>query len=87
MKPGDLVISSKGRYDGQYFFVIDVKDGFAELADGKKRSFSHPKRKKLSHLSETNLFSEEVVRRIEDGANAIDALMRAELKRLKNMLQ
>ena len=37
MKVSDVVISKKGKYDGEMFFVVDVKDGFALLADGNKR--------------------------------------------------
>lgn len=87
MNTGDVVVSKKGRYDGQYFFVIGLEDGFAFLSDGKARKIDHPKRKRISHLSETGLSSEKVRERLANGKNAIDALMRAELKRLKLMLQ
>ena len=87
MKTGDVVISKKGKYDGQYFFVIDVEEGFALLADGKTRKADHPKRKNISHLDVTGQWSESVAQRLKSGKNAIDALMRAELKRLKLMLQ
>ena len=87
MKTGDLVVSRKGKYDGQYFFVIGVEEGFALLADGKTRKADHPKRKNISHLDVTGYSSESVAQRLENGKNAIDALMRAELKRLKLMLQ
>lgn len=87
MEKGDMVISKKGRYDGQYFFVIDVMKGFALLSDGKARKIDNPKKKNIAHLEETLLSSPKVRERLESGGNAIDALMRAELKRLKLMLQ
>ena len=87
MKTGDVVISKKGKYDGQYFFVIGVEEGFALIADGKTRKADHPKRKNISHLDVTGYSSSPVAERLKSGKNAIDALMRAELKRLKLMLQ
>lgn len=87
MKVSDVVISKKGKYDGEMFFVVDVKDGFALLADGKKRKIGNPKKKNILHLEEMNLSSEAVRERLESGSNTVDALMRAELKRLKFMLK
>lgn len=87
MKSADVVISNKGKYDGEMFFVIDVKDGFALLADGKKRKVSNPKKKNLIHLTEVGMASDAVRERLESGENTVDALMRAELKRLKFMLK
>ncbi|MGM9551631.1 MAG: KOW domain-containing protein [Clostridia bacterium] len=87
MKISDVVISKKGKYDGEVFFVIDVKDGFAYLCDGKKRKVSNPKKKNILHLEKTNLSSPIVAERLQSGENTVDALMRAELKRLKFMLE
>jgi ribosomal protein L14E/L6E/L27E len=87
MKISDVVISKRGKYDGEMFFVIDVKDGFALLADGKKRKITNPKKKNMLHLEEVGLSSESVRESIENGSNTVDALMRAELKRLKFMLK
>ncbi len=87
MNISDVVICKKGKYDGQVFFVIDVKDGFAYLSDGKRRKVSNPKKKNILHLEKTNLSSEAVKERLKTGSNTVDALIRAELKRLKFMLE
>ncbi len=87
MKTADVVISKKGKYDGKMFFVIDVKEGFALLADGKSRRIANPKKKNVIHLEETGCSSEAVREKLENGSNTVDALMRAELKRLKFMLK
>lgn len=87
MKTADVVISKKGKYDGEMFFVIDVQDGFALLADGKRRKAQKPKKKNVLHLEKTEFSSEAVREKIENGSNTVDALMRAELKRFKFMLQ
>lgn len=87
MKISDVVISKKGKYDGEMFFVTAVKDGFALLADGKKRKIANPKKKNILHLEEVGVSSDAVRERLENGENTVDALMRAELKRLKFMLK
>lgn len=87
MKVADVVISKKGKYDGEWFFVVDVQDGFAYLADGKGRKITKPKKKNVLHLEKTGFSSEAVREKIENGSNTVDALMRAELKRFKFMLK
>lgn len=87
MQSGDLVTARKGRTDGGYYFVVAVKDGFGYIADGKTRKAGSPKKKNIKHLSETGLSSEAVRERLANGQNAVDALIRAELSRLKLMLQ
>ena len=47
---GDVVLSLAGRDKGRMFFVLDVTDGYALIADGKLRRAGEPKRKKLKHL-------------------------------------
>ena len=87
MKIADVVISKTVKYDGAMFFVVDIKDGFALLADGKRRKIANPKKKNILHLEMTEYSSEAVSEKIENGSNTVDALMRAELKRLKVMLK
>ena len=43
---GDLVISIAGRDKGERFLVIDVKDGYASIVNGKTRKVDNPKIKK-----------------------------------------
>ncbi len=87
MNVSDVVISKKGKYDGEMFFVVAVEDGFALLADGKCRKIANPKKKNIHHLEKTAFSSPAVREKIENGSNTVDALMRAELKRFKFMLQ
>lgn len=87
MQIADVVISKKGKYDGELFFVVELKTGYAMLCNGKSRKISNPKKKNVLHLEETGLRSMIVAERLSKGENTVDALMRAELKRLKFMLQ
>ena len=87
MKISDVVISKKGKYDGEMFFVIAIDNGFALIADGKRRKAANPKKKNILHLEKTEFSSPAVNEKIENGSNTVDALMRAELKRFKFMLK
>ena len=50
LRISDIVESLNGRDAGMRFFVIKTEDGFAWLADGKRRRLEKPKLKKIKHL-------------------------------------
>lgn len=47
---GQLVRSLAGRDKGQYYIVLDQADDFLLVADGRKRTTDHLKRKNPRHL-------------------------------------
>ncbi len=51
---GKIVCSKSGRDKGYFMVVVDVKDDFVLVCDGKERSLERPKRKNPKHLSFTN---------------------------------
>lgn len=51
---GQIVISKAGRDKGNYFVVIDYKEPFVYLCDGKLRRLENPKKKKVKHIQTTN---------------------------------
>lgn len=51
---GSIVRAKAGRDKDNFFVVLDVSEGFAFIADGKRRKVEKPKQKKLIHLSATN---------------------------------
>ena len=51
---GTIVFSKAGRDKGNIFLTLDVKDGYAFIADGDTRKIEKPKKKKLIHLQRTN---------------------------------
>ena len=55
---GQIVCSNAGHDDGQFFIVIDVKDSFVYLADGKERRLDAPKKKNFKHIAKTNTIVE-----------------------------
>lgn len=48
-----VVKSIAGHDQGSFYAVLSVSEGFAEIADGKHRLLSKPKRKSLKHLRAT----------------------------------
>lgn len=50
---GLVVRSAAGRDKGGFFIVLEADAQYAVICDGKRRSLSHPKRKKCKHLFAT----------------------------------
>ena len=76
---GSAVCPKNGRYAGRLMAVISIRDGYAEVCDGKRRRIEHPKRKKLCHLS---LFSPDSPRLRVD-AELTDGAVRRYLAAVK----
>lgn len=53
-KKGMVVISMAGRDSGKPLAVVEVKDGFVYVCDGKERPLENPKKKNPKHLGRTN---------------------------------
>ncbi len=53
-KKGMVVISRAGRDSGKPMAVIEVKNGFVFVADGKERPLENTKKKNPKHLSGTS---------------------------------
>ncbi len=53
---GMLVFSRAGRDSGKPMAVVDVRDGFVFVCDGKERPLESPKKKNPKHLAKTNRF-------------------------------
>lgn len=51
---GSIVRAKAGRDKDSFFVVLSVQEGFAFIADGKRRKVEKPKQKKLIHLAVTN---------------------------------
>ncbi len=51
---GRIVSSKAGRDKGYFMVVVEQKDGFLLVCDGKERPLERPKRKNEKHLCFTN---------------------------------
>ena len=52
-EPGRIVLAKAGRDAGRYFLVIGLEGADLLLADGERRTLSHPKRKNPAHVQRT----------------------------------
>ncbi|MCM1334138.1 MAG: KOW domain-containing RNA-binding protein [Bacteroides sp.] len=53
-RKGMVVISRAGRDSGRAMAVVDIRDGYVFVADGKERRLEAPKRKNPKHLAKTD---------------------------------
>lgn len=54
LQPGQVVCSLAGRDAQGLFVVVACGEGWAALADGRRRPLERPKRKNLRHIRKTN---------------------------------
>lgn len=79
VKSGSEVRSIAGRDKGGLFIVLDVKDGYAYLADGDLRKADRPKKKKLKHIQASGNVSEFIQNKLLKGQKVTNAELRKAL--------
>lgn len=72
-----LVVRARAGHDkGDFLAVLETGDGWAIIADGKRRPLTKPKRKKLIHLTPTGtVLSEEQMETNRKLRNALRSFM------------
>ena len=73
----DVVVSTAGRDQGAFFYVIQEESQYLYLVNGKDRPLDKPKRKKRKHVQKV-LRSET---RVADKLRAGDKVLNGELRR------
>ena len=61
MQNGQIVFALKGRDKGKPFIVICIQSDYLYLVDGKLRTLSKPKKKKVIHVQPTNYVADLAV--------------------------
>lgn len=74
-----IVRSTAGRDKGRLFFVLDIKDNFAVLADGKIRRVENPKVKKVKHIEYLTAGNGRVADKIKCGDKVTNSELRKTL--------
>lgn len=54
IKVGSVVRSKAGHDSDGFFAVINIKENFVYICDGKERPIEKPKKKNVKHISVTN---------------------------------
>ncbi|MDE7454332.1 MAG: KOW domain-containing RNA-binding protein [Clostridia bacterium] len=89
LKIGSVVLSTQGRDKDAYFVVvnIDLKHGYAYLADGGMRKLNAPKKKNLKHISNSGTVLESIATKLETGKKVFDSEVKSALRQFnQNMI-
>ena len=76
MKLGQVVLVKRGRDKGTYMVVVEAREGYILVVDGRSRKLCKPKRKNIKHVSPTKV---EVDLTPDEGRSLQDADIRKAL--------
>ena len=83
----DVVVSTAGRDQGCFFYVIQEEDQYLLLANGKDRPLDKPKRKKRKHVQKGLRSETRVAEKIRSGDKVLNGELRRELAFLARQMQ
>lgn len=75
----DVVTSTAGRDQGQWFYVIGEDQTYLMLANGKDRTLEKPKRKKRKHTKKVLRSETRVADKIRSGDKVLNSELRRDL--------
>ena len=83
----DVVQSTAGRDQGQWFYVIEADPIYLMLANGKDRTLEKPKRKKRKHVIKVLRSETRVAGKIRSGDKVLNSELRRDLAFLASQMQ
>ena len=83
----DVVISVRGRDQGEIFYVVGRKEEFLLLANGKNRTLEEPKRKKQKHVEKVLRSETRVAAKLLSGDKVLNGELRRDLAFLSRGMQ
>ena len=83
----DVVISTAGRDQGMYFYVIKEEQQYLYLANGKDRQLDKPKRKKRKHVQKVLRSETRVANKLRAGDKVLNGELRRDLASLSRDMQ
>ena len=83
----DVVMSTAGRDQGEWFCVIDADPVYLFLANGKDRTIEKPKRKKRKHTKKVLRYETRVAGKILSGDKVLNSELRRDLAFLAREMQ
>jgi len=75
----DVVVSTAGRDQGEWFYVIAEDPVYLFLANGKDRTLEKPKRKKRKHVEKVLRSETRVAVKIRSGDKVLNSELRRDL--------
>ena len=83
----DVVISLRGRDQGELYYVIGKQEEFLLLANGKNRPLEEPKRKKRKHAQKVLRSETRVAAKLLSGDKVLNGELRRDLAFLSRGMQ
>ena len=83
----DVVMSTAGRDQGEWFYVIGQEEGFLLLANGRNRTLEAPKRKKQKHVEKVLRSETRVAAKLLSGDKVLNGELRRDLAFLSRGMQ
>ena len=83
----DVVVSTAGRDQGQFYYVISTDDMFLMLVNGKDRTLDKPKRKKRRHVQKVLRSETRVSVKLKNGGKVLNGELRRDLAFLAGQMQ
>ena len=83
----DVVVSTAGRDQGEWFYVIDEDPDYLMLANGKDRTLDKPKRKKRKHVQKVLRSETRVAEKLIRGGKVLNGELRRDLAYLASEMQ
>ena len=83
----DVVISVRGRDQGEIFYVVGREEEFLLLANGKNRTLEEPKRKKQKHVEKVLRSETRVAAKLRSGDKVLNGELRRDLAFLSRGMQ
>ena len=83
----DVVVSTAGRDQGDWFYVIEEDPIYLFLANGKDRTLDKPKRKKRKHVQKVLRSETRVAEKIRSGNKVLNSELRRDLAFHANQMQ
>ena len=75
----DVVVSTAGRDQGEWFYVINEDPIYLFLANGKDRPLDKPKRKKRKHVQKVLRSETRVAVKLRNGDKVLNGELRRDL--------
>ena len=87
MNISDVVVSTAGRDQGEWFYVIAEDPTYLFLANGKDRTLDRPKRKKRKHVQKVLRSETRVALKLQQGDKVLNGELRRDLAFLAREMQ
>ena len=83
----DVVVSTQGRDQGQWFYVVTQDPTYLFLANGKDRTLDRPKRKKRKHVQKVLRSETRVAGKLIAGDKVLNSELRRDLASICQNMQ